>query len=51
MDVKVAEATAARPDEAVETADLPEQLARLAGPFFGKGGGQRPGHAIAAHYK
>ena len=41
MDVKIAEETTARPEEAMKTADLPEQFARFAGPLFGKGGRQK----------
>src|SRR5207302_211473 len=41
-------AAAARPNKAVEMANLPEQLARLAGPARGKGRADRTVHAIAA---
>ena len=49
VDVKVAEETAAGPDEAVKARNLPEQFGRAAArPFFRETGRQRPGHAVAA---
>ena len=49
VDVEVAEAAAAGPEEAVEALDLPEQFAGLAGPLGGEGRAERPVHAVAAH--
>ena len=49
MNVEIAEASAARPDEAVETGDLPEQFARLTGPAFRESRRDRPMHPVAAH--
>ena len=47
VDVEVAEAAAARPQEAVKAGDLPEQLAGRAGPFLRERAGERTRHAVA----
>src|SRR5688572_30473180 len=47
---EVAEATAAGPEEAVETADLPHELAAFAVEFRGERGPNRAVHAVAAHH-
>src|SRR4051794_10390522 len=50
MDIKIAVTTTARPEKTVETADLPEQFARCARPFFRELRRQWPGcHAVTAH--
>src|SRR5207244_3306160 len=48
VDVKVAEAPTARPQEAVETLNLPEQLTRVARPLFRVRRSHRPMHPVAA---
>ena len=49
VNVEVAVAAAAGPYKTVKSLDLPQQLARLAGPFGGKGRSQQALHAVAAH--
>ncbi len=49
VDVEVVETTAAGPDEAVETLNLPQQFARLAGPFLRERRPDRSGHPVGAH--
>src|SRR5207249_6394168 len=49
VNVEVAVAAAAGPKKTVKSLNLPQQLARLAGPFGGEGGSHRAVHSIAAH--
>src|SRR5262245_30699170 len=48
VDVEIAEAATARPKEAVEARNLPEQFARFAGPFFRKRRSEHSLHSITA---
>ena len=48
VDVKVAETPAARPQEAVEALNLPEQFRRFARPFFRERRSHRSMHPVAA---
>src|SRR6266853_6388015 len=48
VNVKVAEAPAARPEEAVEALNLPEQFSRFARPFFRKRRSHRSMHPVAS---